>query len=55
MIYPWLLDWRFNFIGTDTTIFKADEQDISTVCPISRDPFFFSNLLYKMGHYFLDI
>ena len=26
-----------------------------TVCPRSSDPFLYNNLLYKMGHYFLDI
>ena len=25
------------------------------MCPRSSDPFFYSNLLYEMGHYFLDI
>ena len=25
-----------------------------TVCPRSSDPFYYSHLLYKMGHYFLD-
>ena len=27
----------------------------STVCPGSSDPFYIASLLYKMGHYFLDI
>ena len=26
-----------------------------TVCPGSSDPFYIASLLYKMGHYFLDI
>ena len=26
-----------------------------TVCPGSSDPFYIANLLYKIGHYFLDI
>ena len=26
-----------------------------TVCPGSSDPFDIASLLYKMGHYFLDI
>ena len=28
---------------------------IITVCPWSSDPFYIASLLYKMGHYFLDI
>ena len=28
---------------------------IHTVCPVSSDPFYLASLLYKMGHYFLDI
>ena len=27
----------------------------STVCPGSSDPFYIASLLYKMGHYCLDI
>ena len=27
----------------------------NTVCPGSSDPFYIASLLYKMGHYFLDI
>ena len=27
----------------------------ATICPRSRDPFYICKLLYKMGHYFLDI
>jgi len=28
---------------------------ICTVCPRFSDPFHIASLLYKMGHYFLDI
>ena len=28
---------------------------LATVCPVSSDPFHIASLLYKMGHYFLDI
>ena len=26
-----------------------------TMCPRSSDPFLYSNLLHKLGHYFMDI
>ena len=29
--------------------------EIYTICPRSSDPFYKESLLYKMGHYFLDI
>ena len=31
------------------------DADINTVCPGSSDPFYIASLLFKMGHYFLDI
>ena len=30
-------------------------KNLGTVCPRSIDPFYICTLLYKMGHYFLDI
>ena len=26
-----------------------------TVCPVSSDPFYIASLLYKLGHYLIDI
>ena len=39
---------------------KKDDTDLETgksctVCPGSSDPFYIASLLYKMGHYFLDM
>ena len=32
---------------------KVSEEKY-TACPRSSDPFYYSKLLYEMGHYFLD-
>ena len=37
------------------TIERYYEFFVYTVCPGSSDPFYIGRLLYKMGHYFLDI
>ena len=34
---------------------RSHKYFICTVCPVSSDPFYIASLLYKMGHYFLDI
>ena len=46
-------DDQSNFFTVDSN-FIGKLLD-STVCPGSSDPFYISSLLYKMGHYFLDI
>ena len=35
--------------------YLVSRQEVHTVCPRSSDPFYIASLLYKMGHYFLDI
>ena len=40
-------NWTWVVCRTATTL--------CTVCPGSSDPFYIASLLYKMGHYFLDI
>ena len=38
-----------------TTLYTQEVSTHVTVCPGSSDPFYIANLLYKMGHYFLNI
>ena len=40
--------------GTVMDILNSN-KNLGTVCPRSIDPFYICTLLYKMGHYFLDI
>ena len=35
--------------------FAFEPKFQNTVCPGSSNPFYIASLLYKMGHYFLDI
>ena len=41
--------------NSSTLSTHSESSQVSTVCPRISDPFYIcSNLLYKMGHYFLD-
>ena len=45
-----ILNYRNNWTVQDCTT----TVEINTMCPRSSDPISYSNLLYKMGNFFLD-
>ena len=55
----WLLVAWIHFSSSsmdpDQTHAFINPKSKNTVCPRSSDPILYSKLLYKMGHYFLDI
>ena len=54
MFRPKKLEWVY-FSMAQLKLTQSKTGILYTVCPGSSDPFYIASLLYKMGHYFLDI
>ena len=54
-LFKYINIFRINVTLHISLLVKTEFILNHTVCPRSSDPILCSNLLYKMGHYFLDI